>query len=305
MSSISILIITYNRAHDLLIFLESLVVQKDLSRYVAETLILNNASTESYDEVKEFIVAHPEMSAEFIDHHENLGVARGRNHLIKKAKSPYLLVLDDDVLFETNDSIIKISSLFNKPQYIENNTAVITLNIHYWDTKERQKSALPHKHYEEYKNKEWFFTYYFTGAAHLMRSELFQKTGYYPENFFYGMEEYDLSYRIIDAGYTLAYDNSVLIWHKESPWGRQPNHKKVQMQWVNKSIVAWRYLPFIYFISTAFMWNLQFLKLVPTHLFTYVSSGIKVFSIPFREKRKVIGKNALLYLKAVKARLWY
>src|SRR5690606_5233240 len=155
------------------------------------------------------------------------------------------------------------------------------------------ESALPHKRYEEYKDKEWFLTSYFIGAAHLMRSELFQKTGYYPENFFYGMEEYDLSYRVLDAGYTLGYDNSVLVWHKESPLGRQPNYKKVQMQWVNKSIVAWRYLPLRYFLTTAFMWNLQFLKLVPTHVGTYLSSWIKIFGIPFREKRKPIGNDAL------------
>src|SRR5690606_16192261 len=187
MPSISILVITYNRAYDLLCFLESLATQQDVERYVAETLILNNASTDSYEDVKEFIALHPAIKAEFIDHHENLGVARGRNYLIKKAKSPYLLVLDDDVLLEKTDAIATTATLFSKPQFIENNTAIITLNIHYWDTKERQESALPHKRYEEYKDKEWFLTSYFIGAAHLMRSELFQKTGYYPENFFYGM----------------------------------------------------------------------------------------------------------------------
>jgi len=236
---------------------------------------------------------------------ENLGVARGRNFLIEKAKFPLLLVLDDDVVFAEKNAIEQVSALFEKEQYVKNNTAVITLNIFYFDTKERQKEALPHKNYEKYKNKVWFLTYYFTGAAHLMRRELFEKTGLYPGDFFYGMEEYDLSYRIINAGYSLAFDSDVKVLHKESPKGRLANKEKLKMMWFNKSKVAFRYLPKKYFYSTSFLWSLFYLKKTGFDLKGFFENWKKIKEIPATVPAKKIDEKSLEYLKKVKARLWY
>src|SRR5690606_11031604 len=125
---------------------------------------------------------------------------------------------------------------------------------------------------------------FFAGGANIMKRSILEKTGYFPENFFYGMEEYDLCYRIIDAGYTIGYDGSVTIEHKESPYGRQANYKKLHMQWVNKSKVAYRYLPLIYFFSTAALWSFQYLKHAPARLGLYFKSWGEILMIPFTEK---------------------
>ncbi len=78
------------------------------------------------------------------------------------------------------------------------------------------------------RRKDWhhFETGYFVGCAHAIHRDIFEKTGYYPTNFFYGMEEYDLSYRAIDAGFDIVYDDRVIILHKESPLGRQTKKEK-------------------------------------------------------------------------------
>lgn len=302
---ISILIITYNRPEDALLLLENLKGQNCLQQNVGEILLLNNASTISYESIKIFKENNPQFPLNYFEHHENLGVALGRNYLIKKAKFPLLLVLDDDVVFSDKSAIEQAATLFQKPQFLENNTAVITLNIFYFATGERQKEALPHKNYEAYKNKDWFLTYYFTGAAHLMRRELFDKTGYYPTDFFYGMEEYDLSYRIVNAGYTLAFDASVKVLHKESPTGRLTNKVKVAMMWLNKCKVAWRYLPKKYFYSTAFMWSLFYLKKTGFDFKGYLQTFKKIISVPANNPIQKIDTRALEYLKKVKARLWF
>lgn len=302
---ISILIITYNRPEDTLALLQSLKGQMELTRYVTEILLLDNNSTVSYAIVERFVAEHPELHIQFIRHKENLGVARGRNFLIAKARGEILLVLDDDVELGAADSIAQVATLFDEPQYKENNTAVITLNIYYHSTKERQKNALPHKHYGLYKDKDWFLTYYFTGAAHVMKKELFAKTGYYPENFFYGMEEYDLSFRIIDAGYSLAYDSFVIVYHKESPLGRLANKQKIAFMWLNKCIVAYKYLPLKYYYSTAVMWLFFYLKNTKFDFAGAVKTFSQIRSISKYEKRTLINKRALHYLSQVKARLWF
>jgi GT2 family glycosyltransferase len=303
--NLSVLIISYNRPDETLALLENLKAQNDFSEYVGEVLLLNNASTVSYVSIENFKREYPDFPLIYFQHEENLGVARGRNFLIEKAKFPLLLVLDDDVAFEEKNAIEQVARLFEKEQYVKNNTAVITLNIFYFDTKERQKEALPHKNYENNKNKDWFLTYYFTGAAHLMRKELFNKTGLYPSDFFYGMEEYDLSYRIIDAGYSLAFDADVKVLHKESPKGRLANKEKLKMMWFNKSKVAFRYLPEKYFYFTSFFWSLFYLKKTGFELKGFFETWKKIKEIPATVSAKKIDEKSLKYLKKVEARLWY
>ncbi|HLR38311.1 MAG TPA: glycosyltransferase family 2 protein, partial [Chitinophagaceae bacterium] len=259
-ANLSILIITYNRPKDTLELLHSLKKQTDFDAYLGEVLLLNNASSVSYAEVARFVEKNKDLRIRYFDHHENLGVAGGRNFLIKRAQYPILFVLDDDVLLPDKASLKKAASLFSKDQYVKENTVIITCEIFYYSNGERQQNAFPHKRYKKYKEKDWFLTYYFTGAAHLMKKSLFERIGDYPEDFFYGMEEYDLSYRVINAGYSLAYDQSIRVLHKESPDGRVTNKEKLGMMWYNKAVVAWRYLPKKYFYSTIGMWALQYLK---------------------------------------------
>lgn len=302
---ITILVITYNRPGDMLELLKDLEKQHSLSEIVGEILVLNNASTEPYNKVTAYIKAHAEMGVQYFPHPRNLGVAGGRNYLIRKAHCPYLLALDDDVLFRDNQAIEKISKLLEAPHYQDNHTAVITLNIFYDANKRRQKSALPHKKYDTYKDKEWFLTYYFTGAAHLMKKVLFEETGLYPEDFFYGMEEYDLSYRVINAGYSLAYDSGVKVWHKESPEGRVPPKEKLAMMWKNKCTVAWRYLPKRFFYSTVLMWGFQFLRKSNFSFSLFLKTIRHIAAIPRNENRTPISEEAMKYLRSVQARLWY
>ncbi len=303
--TVSILIITYNRAADLLELLKSISEQAHKEDVLEEVLILDNSSSDSYADVTGYIDAHPETKAKYILSDTNLGVARGRNKLMSLAKGALLLVLDDDTIFTKPDDLYKLSTLFTEDFFKEANTAVITTRVIYYDNNEVQVTAFPHKKYEKYAHIPRFLTSYYVGCAHLMKREVLAKTGLYPLDFHYGMEEYDLGYRILNAGYTIGYDNSVTIAHKESPLGRQPNFRKLQMQWINKSKVAWRYLPLRYFITTAASWGFQYLRMAKGHPGTFFASVFRIIAIPFTEKRSRISGDALAYLRRVEARLKY
>jgi GT2 family glycosyltransferase len=193
--------------------------------------------------------------------------------------------------------------LFDEEFFIKSNTGVITPRVIYYDNQEVQLTAFPHKMYDKYAQQPRFLTSYFIGCAHIMKREVLEKTGLYPEDFHYGMEEYDLGYRILNAGYTIGFDNAVTVAHKESPLGRQPNYKKLQMQWVNKSKVAWRYLPFKFYITTAVAWAFQYIKLIKGNWGTFFVALGQVAAIPFSEKRHTISTATLSYLRKVEARL--
>jgi GT2 family glycosyltransferase len=168
-----------------------------------------------------------------------------------------------------------------------------------------QVNALPHKKFEQYKNKSSFFTYFFAGGAHAIKRNVLDEVGNLPEEFFYGMEEYDLSYRIIDKGYCIQYNNSIVMLHKESPLGRKPKHEKLRMMWVNKSKVAYRYLPKGYFITTAIMWSFQFLRETNFNVKGFFIGWKEVFQILSTEKRTPLKRSSLVYLENTEARLWY
>jgi GT2 family glycosyltransferase len=168
-----------------------------------------------------------------------------------------------------------------------------------------QVNTLPNKNYDKYKDKQQFFTYYFAGGAHAIKRKVLQQAGNLPDAFFYGMEEYDLSYRILDLGYCIKYDASIVMLHKESPAGRKPKQEKLMMMWVNKCIVAWTYLPKRFFYSTAIMWSVEYLMKTNFNVGGFFKGWAKVLSVPTKNKRMPIKKSTMHYLRAVEARLWY
>ena len=269
-----------------------------------EVLIVNNASTMDYDEVKTYISTIPHIHFKYIDAPENLGVARGRNFAIKQSKAPFLIMLDDDAEMGNKDCLVNLVDEFSREDG-KRKVAVISFKVLYFQTREIQVNAFPHKQFEKYKAKHHFFTYYYAGGAHAIRREVFEKLGGYPEDFFYGMEEYDLGYRIVDAGYAIVYSDRVIMLHKESPHGRKTKKEKQAMLWLNKSKVAWRYLPLPYFMSTAFMWSLEYLKQTRFDIPGWFGGLFRVLRIPASEKRIPISDSSLEYLRETEARLWY
>lgn len=304
MKALSIVIITYNRPEDVLLLLQNISRQKNAMELLESVIIIDNASQSSYQAVEDFI-KNVELPFQYIHSTENLGVARGRNKGIALAKAPIIITIDDDAYFKEDDALIKIEQLFQTEYAQKNNVGVFCFKVFYSSTGELQSTAFPHKKIDKYKDKTQFLSSYYIGCGHAILKKVYDQAGEYPTDFFYGMEEYDLSYRILDLGYRIAYDSSVAIIHNESPKGRTAHAEKMQMLWVNKSKVAYRYLPKIYFVSTALMWSLQFLLKTNFNLTLFLKGWKKIFNIAGNEQRKTISRKTLEYIKSVEGRMWY
>ena len=301
MKPLSLVIITYNRPEDALELAVNISRLQDLDLLVEEVIMVNNRSTVLYQALEDFISAHPDIPFRYVVAPENLGVSRGRNYAITLGLAPILVFLDDDALFRNADALSAIATVFEEHPV----AGIAAFRVYYHSTGELQVNAFPHKRFNERKDWPNFDTAYFSGCAHAIRRTVFETVGLYPENFFYGMEEYDLSYRTLDAGYTIRYDNRVDILHKESPAGRLPPREKLRGMWVNKSKVAWKYLPKRYFFSTAFLWSLEYLKKSSWHLAGYLKGWRLIADIPRTEQRRPVRRATMDYLRKVKARLDY
>ena len=301
MNKIAIIIITYNRPTDMLALamnIEKLSSQKEL---LEEVIIVNNNSTESYDEVKSFIQEHPSTPFKFIESKENLGVSKGRNFAIEQSRAPLLVLIDDDAEFQDTDVLQSINDAV-----IENpNAGILAMKILYFQNRQFQINCFPHKSFEKRKDLESFDTYYFAGCGNIIVKEAFDKAGPFPTDFFYGMEEYDLSYRVLEAGYSIKYIANIVLFHKESPEGRQTKSDKLRGMWVNKTKVAWRYLPFPSYFTTAIMWSMFFLLNSKFDLIGFINGWVAIVRIPFNEKRNKISNLSQEYLDKAEARILY
>ena len=304
MKPLSFIIISYNRSVDLLELLKNISQLDEASQLLEEIIIVNNASTENYSEVRSFVNGQSSLPYKYFDAPRNLGVAKGRNYALQKGTAPIIIMLDDDAVLQNKDCLKNLLKEFEQVN-TDKPKAIVSFKVLYYSNLEMQKNALPHKKFDEYKDLSFFETYYYAGGAHAIKRDVIEKLGEYPSDFFYGMEEYDLAYRILDAGYSIVYSDRIVMLHKESPLGRKPKKEKIQMMWVNKSKVAWRYLPKRYFYSTAIMWSLQYLKETGFNLPGFFGGWKKIFGISSTENRTPIDQNTMDYLRKVKARLWY
>lgn len=310
MKKIGFVIITYNRAADCLALLQNLVSLQNYASLVEEVIIVNNASTTDYDTVMQFIHSLQLSSIKYLEAPSNLGVAKGRNFAIQQTTAPILVFLDDDAELEDNNVLQCIEQAFvaqntSSERTLQRPVGIVSFKVLYYAMRTMQENAFPHKQFQAYKNLPHFPTYYFAGGAHAVLRSVLLELGSYPTDFFYGMEEYDLSYRALDAGYSIVYDHSIVMLHKESPLGRTTAVKKLQMMWINKAIVAYRYLPVQYFISTSFLWSLFFLKKTSYNIGGFFGGWMNILKIPFQQKRKPVSTATMAYLKQVKARLNY
>ena len=82
-----------------------------------------------------------------------------------------------------------------------------------------------------------------TGASMLIKREVLERVGLLPEEYFFGIEEWDYSHRVRKAGYKIFYVPRCVVFHKAdgSHWNYDP--KFVYNSYRSKLIFQEKYLP--------------------------------------------------------------
>jgi GT2 family glycosyltransferase len=138
------------------------------------------------------------------------GYVIGRNRLLEAASAPFMLFLDDDTRLLDRDSIAQaLEMLIGDASIAAVAFAQAEADGKPWPAA-MQPSLATHP----------CLVPTFIGFAHLMRREAFQKVGGYRTLFgFYG-EEKELSLRLLEAGYFVAYIPRARVAHLADPSGR-------------------------------------------------------------------------------------
>jgi len=277
---ISIIVISYNRQKSCFETILNVQQLETPEGYFKQIVVINNGSDESYNVIKN-------LHIDYFRSTKNLGVSGGRNLGISKSVGNYIVFIDDDAIFKYEDSLVYLIHKFKQADVV--GFAVWDYYANKWD--------LPVKNKERRKCDEFYNNVFWGGAVAFKRS-VFDKIGMFDESFFYGMEEYDLSYKAIQAGFKIYFTRNIVVIHKHKISGKY-NIKKYKGMFENKCLVAWRYLPFRYFVSHLIFWG--------GFLLVRSKSFIHLFDSMYRlfkklNKRKVIDTK---YIKSVSGRLNY
>lgn len=261
-------------------------------------ILLDNGSAESLPRMKNFLGNAADKLIQ-LRSEVNLGAAGGRNFATNKSTGDIIVWLDDDSEILDPTFLEDVVNTFNEepPQL-----GIVAFNI-YKTKSEQDKNYFPHKKYERYKNELKFKTWIFTSCGAAMRRNAWQKTNGYPEDFIVYQEENDLAFQTINAGYYILFDSRIKVWHKRS--GKRSSAFETRLNWLNKSKVAYKYLPGKYLFSIPVMWSLKYLKDSNFNFKEWFSVWKKIIRISKKEKRNIISKKSFDYLRSVKARLWY
>jgi GT2 family glycosyltransferase len=289
---ISIIIVTHNRITDVYDLLQHIgnFYRREL---LSEVVVLDNASTPAIPPMM-----MNDVKVVWVRSEVNLGATGGRNYATTFATGDILVYFDDDAVVTDISVLQTISKTFDE------GVGLVAFNILHYHNGMHQLNAFPHKKYNKYKAKKTFLTSFYAASGYAIKHEVWNKIGGYPTTFSIYMEEYDVAYQVIEAGYKIKFDADVVVHHKKSPRART-KREEFRLYWVNKALVAFKYLPLPYFITTVFMWSLFYLYKSNMHLKSWFHSWVFILMIPLNEKRNPISSKTYQYLKSVEARLWY
>lgn len=292
---ISVIVVTYRRRDALQHCIASIYRQEAIP-YPIELIIVDNGGDAH--------VAAPgnlDIDVRVFRPATNLGVAGGRNFGIERARGAYLIFLDDDATWHDSHDMAKlVAHLDCGPEY-----AAVGVRAIDGKTGDVIKLLLPHPDKELLLSvKQPVEAPYFYGCAHILRRSALEFVGCYPERYFYGMEEVDLSLRLINAGYKILYDPEIAIYHPLSPSVKGNRYWKTNA--LNKSRMAWRLLPHPYTLTTLFVWSAAALwKTKTPKIVLEIWQELLAERDLLTRERRPIRRETVKYLQSVGGRLWY
>lgn len=209
-------LVTWNRRERLLSTLSRLPSLTPLAPDEYEIWVIDNASTDGTAEAVRERFPHVRL----VRQERNTGMA-ARNVAFRRGRVEHWILIDDDS-FPTGGAVRRmLEHLEARPH-----TGAVVGRVILPGGQE-ESPALPG---------------ILAGGASCVRARALEEAGYFPENFFRQAEEYDLSFRLWQAGYSIDRREDAVFRHEKAAGGRDPSliHR---LDTRNNLVVLDRYFP--------------------------------------------------------------
>lgn len=156
---------------------------------------------------------------------KNLGFTGGNNWGIRHAKGDFIFIVNNDtevtpdlltVLLEPFQTDETIGVTCPKIRYYAHPNIIQYAGFNPINVFTGRTTSVGSMEEDKGQYDTSGFTHGAHGCAMMVKREVIEKTGMFPEKFFIYYEEWDWSSRIIKAGYKIYYQAKGLIYHKES-----------------------------------------------------------------------------------------
>lgn len=251
MKKVAVIILNWNGEKLIREFLPSVIATTDST--IADVIVADNGSTDSSVE----LLRNEFPQVKVLEFSENYGFAEGYNRAIKETNYPYTILLNSDVAttegwvnplyeqMEANPNIgacqPKIRAYTNKSHFEYAGAAggFIDCNGYpycrgrIFDSVEEDKGQ-----YDDIIPIFWA-----TGAALMVRSELYLKVGGLDKDFFAHMEEIDLCWRILLTGSDIVAVPQSTVFHLGGGSLPASNPRKTYLNFRNNLLMLHKNLP--------------------------------------------------------------
>jgi GT2 family glycosyltransferase len=296
---LSVLILTRNRLAVLRNCVRSILRQQ---RPDFEIVILDDASDGS-DTAQSIAGELADPRIRPLRSETSLGVAGGRNLLMQKATGEFLVTIDDDAVFLGEHALDEVCRAFDS----QTDVGVVAFKI--VDVINGQRTPLaPIGRLGNARDcsvvSKRSMVSSFRGCGHAIRKRVVEAHGDYRSDLVFAGEEWDLAYRVIQAGYKIAYEPSIEVEHFPMPTVVRKSPRRgaseVYYQFRNHAYLAYRYLPWKYALPYLGSWTVRcsIQGLRENKLLDLARGALATPRYLRGVKREVLDRNALAYLAA-------
>jgi GT2 family glycosyltransferase len=291
---ISIVTVTYKRDGILQQSIDQITAVIGDRRDVEYILVDNNP-----DDVDRSSMTASLAQRQYIKLGFNKGVA-ARNDGAAAAKGGLIVFVDDDALLNPSSALAVYERTFNEyPR-----AAIVTARHIDVKTGSTPREAFPHTD-KTLPQDISFKTFRFQGNGFAMRRDAFQSIGRMSDDYFYGLEEIDYAYRVIEAGFEIIYQPEIWIVEHNDPGGRLPARAVQEMRLTNKMIISWKYMPGLYLPINLIAFSLYVFALNRGR----INIGRSVWNFlkwvkDNPRRRSPIGVSSVGYIRACGGQVW-
>ncbi|MFD8636882.1 glycosyltransferase family 2 protein [Streptomyces sp. NPDC059533] len=170
---------------------------------------------------------------------ENLGVAGGRNVAWRRLREfgdvDVLVDLDDDGLLVDAGVVRRIADLYEAGA---GRLGIVSFRIAD-ERGETQRRHIPRLRAKDPMRRGPVTT--FLGGGHALSMPMLERTGGWPDAFFFTHEETDLAWRALDAGWEILYEPALVLRHPKTSPARHAVYYRMTAR--NRVWLAKRHLP--------------------------------------------------------------
>jgi len=178
---------------------------------------------------------------------ENVGIPSGRNIGAAAADARLIMFLDDDA------EILDPKLLATVVERFKADPRLGAMSVRLVDEEGRtQRRHVPRLGIRS-AGKSGPVTY-FVGAACIVRAATFQGVEGFDPRFYYSMEESDLSWRLLDAGWSIWYSADLKVFHPRTAPSRHERYAVLTAR--NRLWMAWRSLPVPLLAGYLIIWTI-------------------------------------------------